>query len=293
LKDNKFHYIVVNRGKADFTPDDTQQMQLVQQDDSRQFKLEVTRREKEGESFLLCRSTGREQKDRGIRTRQEDLFIERLEYYKSGLGKKGRTKGYAKLIEMIGRLREKYPRASKFYSVTVVPCKDEPETKNKAKAKDIIWEKRLLDHYKFDGCYVLRTDLADMTDHEIWKTYMMLTRVENAFRCLKSSLGLRPVFHQIECRSDSHMFLSVLAYHILHVIEQKLRSHGDNRSWDTLRDILSTHQWLTIEYDVKEQEQTIRYHLNLCSKPEPEHMVIYHRLGISGMPLGKKCVAVK
>ena len=293
LKDNKFHYIVVNRGKADFTPDDTQQMQLVQQDDSRQFKLEVTRRQKEGESFLLCRSTGREQKDRSIRTRQEDLFIERLEYYKSGLGKKGRTKGYAKLIEMIGRLREKYPRASKFYSVTVVPCKDEPETKNKAKAKDIIWEKRLLDHYKFDGCYVLRTDLADMTDHEIWKTYMMLTRVENAFRCLKSSLGLRPVFHQIECRSDAHMFLSVLAYHILHVIEQKLRSHGDNRSWDTLRDILSTHQWLTIEYDVKEQEQTIRYHLNLCSKPEPEHMMIYHRLGISGMPLGKKCVAVK
>jgi transposase len=293
LKDNKFHYIVVNRGKADFTPDDTQQMQLVQQDDSRQFKLEVTRRQKEGESFLLCRSTGREQKDRSIRTRQEDLFIERLEYYKSGLGKKGRTKGYAKLIEMIGRLREKYPRASKFYGVTVVPCKDEPETKNKAKAKDIIWEKRLLDHYKFDGCYVLRTDLTDMTDHEIWKTYMMLTRVENAFRCLKSSLGLRPVFHQIECRSDAHMFLSVLAYHILHVIEQKLRSHGDNRSWDTLRDILSTHQWLTIEYDVKEQEQTIRYHLNLCSKPEPEHMLIYHRLGISAMPLGKKCVAVK
>ena len=98
---------------------------------------------------------------------------------------------------------------------------------------------------------MLRTDLTDMTDQEIWKTYMMLTLVEKAFRCLKSSLGLRPVFHQIEWRSDAHLFISVLAYHILHVIEQKLRSHGYHRSWDTIRDILSTHQRLTIEYDIK------------------------------------------
>ena len=295
LKANKFHYIVVNRGKADFTPDDTEQMQVVHQDDNLQFKLEVTRREKEGEAFLLCRSTGREQKDRSIRTRQEDLFIERVEYYKSGLGKKGHTKDYAKLIEMIGRLREKYPRASKLYGVTVIPDKDVTEKKNKVKVKDIIWEKRFSDHFKFDGGYVLRTDLADMKDQEIWKTYMMLTRVEKAFRCLKSSLGLRPVFHQIEWRSDAHMFISVLAYHILHVIEQKLRSHGDHRSWDTIRDILSTHQRLTIEYDVKEQERekTIRYHLNLCSRPEPEQKMIYHYLGLSGIPLGKKYTAVK
>jgi len=280
LKDNQFHYIVVNRGKADFTPDDTEQMQVVHHDDNRQFQLEVARREEEGEAFLLCRSTGREQKDRSIRTRQEDLFIERLEYYKSGLGKKGRTKDYVKLIEMIGRLREKYPRASKLYGVTVIPDKDVTEKKNNVKARDIIWEKRNADYLKFDGCYVLRTDLVGMTDQEIWKTYMMLTRVENAFRCLKSSLGLRPVFHQIEWRSDAHMFISVLAYHLLHVIEQKLRSHGDHRSWDTILDILSTHQRLTIQYDVQEQDQekTIRYHLNLCSNPEPEQKMIYHNL---------------
>jgi transposase len=294
LKDIEFHYIVVNRGKADFAPKDTEQMQVVHQDDNRQFKLEVTRREKEGEAFLLCRSTGREQKDKSIRTRQEDLFIERLEYYKSGLGIKGHTRDYVKLIEMIGRLREKYPRASKLYNVTVIPDDDVvTEKKNKAKAKDIIWEKRYADYFKFDGCYVLRTDLVGMTDQEIWKTYMMLTRVENAFRCLKSSLGLRPVFHQIEWRSDAHMFISVLAYHILHVIEQKLRSQGDHSSWDTIRDLLSTHQRLTIQYDVQEQEKTIRYHLYLCSNPEPEQKIIYHNLGLSNIPLVKKYTTVK
>ena len=292
LKDNQFHYIVVNRSNSEFLPDDTDQMKVIHQDDDRNFKLEIVRHEKDNEAWLLCKSTGREQKDRSIRTTQENLFIDRLEYYRNGLGKKGHTKAYTKIVEMIGRLREKYPRASKIYDVTVIPDEN-TSSLSKNNAIDIIWKKRLEDHSKLDGCYILRTDHIDMTDLEIWKTYMMLTRVESAFRCLKTSLGLRPVFHQIERRSDAHLFISVLAYHLLHVIEQKLRLHGDHRSWGTIRDILSTHSRLTIEYNVKEQEQIIHYHLNLCSKPEPEHKIIYFRLGLSGAPLGKRYVAAK
>ena len=59
----------------------------------------------------------------------------------------------------------------------------------------------------------------------------MLTRVENAFRSMKSSLGLRPNFHQNEQRADAHMFISVLAYHILHAIEYRLGQCGDHRLW--------------------------------------------------------------
>jgi transposase len=112
-------------------------------------------------------------------------------------------------MEMIGRLREKYPRASKLYEVNVQA--DETPGK-KAKVKTIAWEKR--DCYdaerKFEGCYVLRTDRIDLNDRQIWETYVMLTRVESAFRSLKSSLGLRPNFHQIEERADAHLFISVL-----------------------------------------------------------------------------------
>ena len=292
LKDKQFHYIVVSRSKSEFSPDDTEQMKVIHQDDDRNFKLEIVRHEKDNDVYLLCRSTGREQKDRSIRTTQESLFIERLEYYKNGLNKKGHTKASAKIVEMIGRLREKYPRASKIYDVTVV-SDENTSSQKKSNATDIIWKKRLEDQSKLDGCYILRTDHMDMTDFEIWKTYVMLTRVESAFRCLKASLGLRPVFHQIERRSDAHMFISVLAYHILHVIEQRLRLHNDHRSWNTIRDILSTHKRLTIEYNVKEHEQVIHYYLNLCSKPEPEHKTIYYRLGLSGIPLGKMYVAAK
>ena len=293
LKEKRFHYIVVSRGKAEFTLADTENMEVIAKDTERNFKVEVARHEKDSEAWLLCRSTGRLEKDMGIRHRQEDIFLERLAYFRAGLTIKNRTKKYTTIMEIIGRVREKYPRASKPYDVTVVPDKNpEPE---KANATDIVWKKRKRydDNTGLEGCYVLRTDRTDLTDQEIWKTYVMLTRIEKTFRSLKSSLGLRPNVHQLEGRADAHMFISVLAYHILHTIEYQLRSHGDNRSWDTIRETLSTHQRLTIEYAVKEQGSIQRHHLRLCSRPETEHQMIYHRLGLSDLPLPRRFVSMK
>jgi transposase len=290
LKTNGFHYIVVARGKADFVPDDTKAMHVIGQNDS--YLLEVKRHQSQNEVLLLCRSTGRIDKDQGIRGRQEKLFLERLRYYHDGLAKKGHTKFYPKVLEMIGRLREKYPRASKLYEIDV-QLDQTPAKKPKAKA--LLWKKRPQydSQCKFEGCYVLRTDRTELTDQQIWETYMMLSRVESAFRCLKSSLGLRPNFHQIETRADAHLFISVLAYHLLHTIEYKLRQCGDHRSWASIREILSTHQRLTIEYNVKEQNQIRRRHLRLCSQAEPEHRQIYQRLNLKELALPRKIAAAK
>lgn len=290
LRDNHFHYIVVQRGKADFTLEDTNTMHIIRQNE--QYRLEVKRHQIENEALLLCRSTGRKGKDRGIRSRQENLFLERLKYYHDGLSKKGHTKLYPKVVEMVGRLRQKYPRASKLYDVDVVP---ENNPGKKVKAEAVVWKKR--DYYdaqcKFEGCYVLRTDRTELTDVQIWETYVMLTRVENAFRSLKSSLGLRPNFHQNQDRADAHMFISVLSYHILHTIEYRMRQCDDHRRWATICDILSTHQRLTIEYNVKEQGNITRKHLRLCSNAEPEHRKIYRSLGLKLTPLPRKIMAAK
>jgi len=94
-------------------------MHVIRENDS--YRLEVKRHQSENEVRLLCRSTGRQGKDQGIRGRQERLFLERLQYYHDGLSKKGHTKSYPKVLEMIGRLREKYPRASKLYDIDVQP----------------------------------------------------------------------------------------------------------------------------------------------------------------------------
>jgi transposase len=193
---------------------------------------------------------------------------------------------------MIGRLRKKYPQASKLYDIEVMP---EPVTQKNIKAKAILWKKR--DQYKdinrFDGCYVLKTDRLDLSDKEIWETYIMLTRIEGAFRSMKSHLGVRPIFHQNEKSADAHIFISVLAYHILHTIEHKLRQYGEKRSWASIRESLSTHQRLTIEYNVKKQKKIVRYHIRVCSRPEPDHKNIYRMLGLNEEPLPKKTYNAK
>src|ERR687888_204112 len=95
-----------------FFAEDTEDLVIIHHDEPKALKVEVKRTEKDHEVILLCRSRGRQEKDQAIRTRQGRLFLERLHYFREGLSKKGHTKRYSKVVETIGRLREKYPRAS-------------------------------------------------------------------------------------------------------------------------------------------------------------------------------------
>ena len=105
----------------------------------------------------------------------------------------------------------------------------------------------------------------------------MLSRVERSFRYLKSDLGLRPVFHQKGPRVEGHIFISVLAYHLLHAIERRLTEHSDQRTWPTIRDLLSTHQMATIVHRCTD-ETVMR--LRVCSTVEANQAEIYQRLGL-------------
>jgi transposase len=163
-------------------------------------------------------------------------------------------------------------------------------------AVDIVWKKKAglyEEETGREGSYVLRTDRVDLSDKEIWETYIMLRQIEYAFKSMKSSLGLRPNFHQIEGRVDTHMFISVLAYHLLHIIEYRLRQKGDHRQWATIRNVLKTHERLTIGYKRKEEDGTVRQqYVRINSQVEPEHMEVYRKVGLSGIPLPRKRLAI-
>ena len=103
------------------------------------------------------------------------------------------------------------------------------------------------------GSYILRTDRMDLSYEEIWSIYIMLRQIAYAFMSMTSCLGLRPNFHQKEDRVDTHMLISVVVYHILHMIENRLRANGDRRKWTTIRNVLRTHERLTIGYKVREE----------------------------------------
>ena len=288
LKEKGYKYISVNRGKAPMNMDYAD-MEVIRLDEAKGIKIEVKRYEKEGEVYILCRSEYRRQKEESMMGRVEQLFIDRLEYYKSGFKKNKRAKNYQKMIEQVGRLKERYPKAGQLYEVKVIPEEDKDKKLEKLKAIDIVWKKKEEKYEEErvkEGSYILRTNRTDLSAQKIWELYVMLGRIEASFKDMKSHLGMRPIFHRKESRVDAHMFISVLAYHLMHAIEHKLRLSGDRRSWRTVKNILSTHERITIEYKTKEEDGTVEQNfLRVNSKLEGEHLEIYRKLGLSGIPL--------
>jgi transposase len=101
--------------------------------------------------------------------------------------------------------------------------------------------------HQLEGNYLLKTNRTELQSEEIWNIYTMLTKVEKAFRDLKTHLGQRPNYHQLEKRVDGYIFISILAYHLLHTIEYVLIQQGISSSWKTIKRLVSTHTYSTIQ----------------------------------------------
>ena len=231
-------------------------------------RVMVKRGQKADEIYILCWSEQRQEKDRAIREKQERRLLGDLEALRVRV-QEVRLKEPAKVYEAIGRLKERYPRVGRYYRIEY-----------DAEARSLGWHEeqaRKAVAERLDGSYVLRTDRQDLSADEIWRTYLLLTRVEGAFRAMKSPLMERPIFHHLQHRTQTHIFLCVLAYHLLVAIEKRFLDKGIHTSWWTLRQQLSTHQVVTVVLPMTNGE-VLR--IRKGSTPEPVHRSIYDTLGI-------------
>ena len=197
----------------------------------------------------------------------------------ASISKKGGTKKYDKVLRRIGRLQEKYAPIAQYYEINVTH-KDQLVT-----AIEWKFAKQEKAEERFSGSYFLRTSRTDLDEKEIWSLYIMLTNVEDAFRSLKSELDLRPIYHHTEDRSDSHLFITVIAYHLLNTIQTQLRQNDIHMQWWNIRELLSSHTRTTTSMTTEDKR---RIHLRKSSEPEPCHRVIYDALHLSYYPLKKK-----
>jgi transposase len=231
-------------------------------------RVQVKRSAVNGEVHVLCLSDDRIRKDRAIRETHEKRLLADLEKLRIRIQKK-RLKGEVAVGQAIGRLRQRHSRVARFYQI------DYDHPGQRLNWTELVERKQQAE--QLDGAYMLKTNRQDLSDEEIWRTYTLLTRVESAFRAIKSPLQERPVFHQIERRVETHIFLCVLAYHLLVSIEHTLRKQNIHTSWESLRDILSTHQIVTVRLPtVSGRILSIRK----PTTPEPLHKTIYQALGI-------------
>jgi transposase len=274
-----YHYIAVSRKKID--PPVLDEYIVIKE--TKQNKVEAQRITVDGEVFLYCKSNLKKQKEQSMQSRLEQNFKAQLSYLSKAIHKKDCTKRYDKVLERIGRLKQKYSRIARFYQIHV-------EEKDGLACR-VSWEylKEQSDQ-RFSGGYFLRTDRIDLSEKDIWSIYIMLTELEDAFRSLKSELLLRPVFHQKENRSDVHIFITLLAYHLLHSIRSYLKQSGINMSWGHIRDRMSTHCRLTNR--IKTKEGHILF-IRRCSEPEAFHKTIYDILRLNHMPCQPKKYMIK
>ncbi|MGB9921124.1 MAG: hypothetical protein ACPLPT_10480 [Moorellales bacterium] len=112
-----------------------------------------------------------------------------------------------------------------------------------------------------------------------------MTRAENAFRTMKSPLAERPIFHQLKDRVRAHIFLCVLAYHLLVAIEKTLHDQGLYSSWGTVRDLLKTHQVVTTVLPAADGRIL---KIRCATKPSPERLELYARLHVPAEPVRPK-----
>ena len=278
LRRRKLHYVVAAAQKerdrllAEFETVDGF-VEVVRQPSPRnpgqkKSSVRVKAHPSDNELLILCISHERVEKDRAIRAKQEGRFLKDVARLQARI-QNGRLKKEIKIGEAMGRLKERYPRVARYYALTfdakARQLKNEPDEPKREVAASL------------DGSYLLRTDRQDLSADEGWRIYGSLTRAENAFRCMKSPLCERPIFHHLEHRVESHIFLCVLAYHLLVAIETTLLRQEIHTSWATVRDLLATHEIATI---VLPTDQNGVLRIRRSATPEPDHKVLYEALGV-------------
>jgi transposase len=273
LNEQGYRYVVVSRRRhRQFDADDAC---LIKAHGALTIRAQRVVNEDTGEVELYCHSTQREQKERGIAERFAQRFEAELQKLADGLHKPRTVKRYEKVFERIGRLKQKYPRAAQYYEITVEQDEDGPN------AKAIRWQRITPVDDTLPGVYCLRTNQTEWNERTLWQTYVTLTDLEAVFRSLKSELGLRPVYHHKTDRVSGHLFISVLAYHLVHTIRLQLKACGIHLSWEGIRRELDGQDRVTVELK-REDGRTV--HVRKATRAEPRQQLIYDALGISDRP---------
>ncbi len=157
------------------------------------------------ETYILCRTSGRKEKEKAIRNR----FSNRMETALKGLEKAiatGRLKDRNKMERRLGKIQARHPQVNDLYDL---------ELRDTVEGVRLFWqikEDRKSWRESREGAYLLRTNLQAETAEELWSKYMQLTEAEASFRALKSELSIRPLFHQLEPRVKAHVMVAFLGY---------------------------------------------------------------------------------
>lgn len=274
LREQGYPYIVVSR-KRHLEFDENRCVAVKEREHDTVRAMRVER--EDGEIELYCHSERKETKERAISERFSTRFEQALQHLADGLDKPRRLKNAKKVCEKIGRLRQQYSRAARFYEITT-------ETDDSGKKVTALHYRRIEredDPNAHPGVYCLRSNQSEWDETQLWHTYTLLTDLEAVFRSLKSELGMRPVYHQKTHRVEGHIFITLLAYNLVHQIRLTLKAQGIDDSWETIRTTMSTQMRITTTLRGAGGEQI---HIRKSTYPNASQQVLLRALGLGWHP---------
>jgi transposase len=233
--------------------------------DSVQVKLFA----KDGETYVLAKSEGRQAKEIAIRRKKLARLLRKLRAMRRSCPKRDQ------LLMRVGAAKTEAGRAFGFVKICLP--KDSQQvtretftfTVDKTKLKDAEFR---------DGHYLLRTNLAAEDPAVLWQRYMQLTQIEAAFKCLKSDLGIRPIHHQLEHRVEAHILVAFLAYCLTVTLKHRLQMHAPGLTPRAVLEKLGAIQMLDVSFPTTDGRTLTmpRY-----TEPEPEQAILLHQLKLN------------
>ncbi len=248
------------------------------------------------ETYILCRTAGRKEKEKAIRNRSSNSMEAALQGLEKTIAT-GRLKDRNKMERRLGKIQARHPQVNDLYDVAL---------RDTAEGARLFWQMKE-DRKKWresrEGAYLLRTNLQAETAEQLWSKYMQLTEAEASFRALKSELSIRPLFHQLETRVKAHVMVAFLGYalwvtlkHLLKrrpaIVPKPSASGVDNaQPLSPMRALalLSTLQSADIVLPTTDGHE-IR--LRRITEPAAEQKMLLHQLGISlpdHLEFNRKC----
>jgi len=252
--------------------------------DNRGHEIQLTKvavADKE-DHFLKVQSDQKQVKEDAIDKKLTQRLEEQLNEIKRKLPKKGTVKKISKVHEKVGAIKAKLSRVGYLYEIIYT------EDSNKGIVTDLNW-KRIKEKQKPKGVYFLRYTKTAIDEDKIWDAYNLTREVEAVFRCLKTDLNIRPIYHQKDTYIEPHIWLGILSYQVVNYIRKKLKSKNLNYSWSTIVQLMKSMQ-CSVNTITNHKNETL--FIKLCTRPNTVQSDIFNALKFKHRPYTRKIKVV-
>ena len=234
--------------------------------------VEVKLYQHEGEMYVLAKSSGRQAKGIAMRRKRLARLLRKLRAMRKSLPKRDQ------LLLRLGAAKKEAGRAFGFVKIQL-PGKDEEVTR--ATFRFHTDKEKLKAAQQRDGHYLLRSNLTAEDPAVLWARYVQLTQIESVFRSLKSELGIRPIYHQLEHRADAHVLIAFLAYCLQVTLKNRLLIHAPGLTPRAVLEKLATVQMVDVWIPMLDGRWLV---LPRHTQPEPDVQALLDQIRVTLPP---------